>query len=423
MPIIPLRYRRPSILLIGSIHIDTVAERDDTDVVDVRGPVIQSIGGSAYNIAANLGRMRARFHGPVYLFAFLPKTSALTSIIRGKLRALTISRQFITFRDYFDSTRITIGGFVGLRSSTSKDMIKAATQTAIQEITPFSVKKYHRKFKRALARVRCVVTDTNINEPTMEKVVALSHQKGKPLFVAIVSEDKASILSDIYNQTPPPSKPIHAVSGRIKELCKILGAHPQADAADIAHLYDTINAGHTTIDRPSPAQICSWARARHVIVTPNRKSDCCFVFSAAGTSLHFNPISGGLPKDGNYTGLGDAILAGLVHVFMRQPLARQTADHLFDLVHPETISSIIETVRDFTCDVVRVQGATPYSVISFSEEDVPLSSRLMRYGNKVIGFIRDNWQVLTIFAGLVLAWLGFDSLNSLLSWVRSYIAD
>ena len=78
------------VLTIGSVHLDTIAlSRSDDPAEDVThiGSITHSVGGSAYNIAANLtahhGRQGAVSEAAVY--SILPQHSVLTEIIKYKV--------------------------------------------------------------------------------------------------------------------------------------------------------------------------------------------------------------------------------------------------------------------------------------------------------------------------------------------------
>jgi hypothetical protein len=405
-------WQGPSILVVGSVHIDTVAERDETEIIDVPGTVVQSIGGGAYNVAVNLGRHRRATDGPVYLLAFVPKRSALTAVIRAKLRTLGVSSSYITFKDKYEGETVSLGGFVGVRSEKSKDMIRAATQTTIEGLSPFAKDKPANRYRKVIKRSSCVAADTNVNTTTIQRMLSISDDLGKPLFIGIVSEGKATRHSDLYTQEPPPKGPVYLVSGRPKEICKILETCPQAGQAAVAQFRSALERGETKFDMIHPNQICEWARARHVVITPHRGRECCFIFSSGGTSFHFNPISEGPPKDGNFTGLGDAIFAGLIRYYACLPGDLQDMGKPWDLSKAATQKTIVDTVNDFTCDVIRVKGATPHSVISFTEEDIPMRSRVLRLVNRTIKFAQDWSTIITLIMGALLAWLGISIAGS-----------
>lgn len=403
-----LPWQGPSVLVVGSVHIDTVAERDETDVIDVPGTVVQSIGGGAYNVAVNLGRHRRWRDGPVFLLSFVPRKSALTETIRGKLRSLGVSSAYVTFCDLYEDKPVSLGGFVGVRSATTKDMLRAATQTAIEGLSPLARDSEARRYRKAIKGSSCVAADTNVNTTTIQKLLSLSDEIGKPLFVGVVSEGKATRHCDLYAQEPPPKRPVYLVSGRPKEICKIIEKCPRADAATVTEFRSALTRGESRFDMLDAKQICDWANARHVVMTPRRGRECCSVFSSGGTSFQFNPISEDPPPEGNFTGLGDAILAGLIRYFSCLPRKSRGLDRAWDLSDAATRSAIAASVTDFTCDVIRVKGATPQSVISFTEQDIPMRSRFFRWLNRLVKFVQDWSPILTLIAGALLTMLGIS---------------
>jgi sugar/nucleoside kinase (ribokinase family) len=73
------------VLTIGSVHLDTIALSSSPtthdDVTHV-GSITHSVGGSAYNIAANLASHHAKAVREVAIYSILPRHSVLTEIIK-----------------------------------------------------------------------------------------------------------------------------------------------------------------------------------------------------------------------------------------------------------------------------------------------------------------------------------------------------
>ena len=99
-----------------------------TRTPDRRHP--HSVGGSAYNLAANLaghhGRQKAVDEVAVY--SILPQHSVLTEIIKFKIDAAGINSKFVRLYRDFNGRHVRGGGYVGILDD--KQLIRQAVVDA-----------------------------------------------------------------------------------------------------------------------------------------------------------------------------------------------------------------------------------------------------------------------------------------------------
>jgi hypothetical protein len=101
------------VLTIGSVHLDTIALSNSAGQSSVGeteiGSIIHSVGGSAFNIAANLALHR-RDTGKisaVAIYSILPQHSVLTEIITYKINASGASSRFLSLYGEFQPASST----------------------------------------------------------------------------------------------------------------------------------------------------------------------------------------------------------------------------------------------------------------------------------------------------------------------------
>jgi sugar/nucleoside kinase (ribokinase family) len=130
-----------NVLTVGSVHLDTIAlsqniEEGQTEV----GSITHSVGGSAYNIAANLAMHREGNDSvaSVAVYSILPQHSFLTEIIKYKSNTAGVNSKFLRLYKEFHHRRVRGGGYVGVLDETNRLTRAAVVDAAMHEADIFA---------------------------------------------------------------------------------------------------------------------------------------------------------------------------------------------------------------------------------------------------------------------------------------------
>ena len=125
-------------LTIGSVHLDTIALSNSPTTGDVThvGSITHSVGGSAYNIAANLASHHGKAIRQTAIYSILPQHSVLTEIIKYKIDAAGVSSKYIRLYKDFIGRHVRGGGYVGVLDH-SRLMRHAVVDAAMYEASIF----------------------------------------------------------------------------------------------------------------------------------------------------------------------------------------------------------------------------------------------------------------------------------------------
>lgn len=182
--------KKPSdgyILVVGAAHPDIFADykRSQTDYVDKVGDIQYSIGGTAYNIAINLGQN----YTDVALYTYIKENSIFADLITQRLERNGVKTEFVQYSDHIPES-----GFVGIRES--GDLVSAVTASSITKVT-FD----KQALETAIEGAVLVVLDCNLTEEQIELTVETANKHDKKTLVSGVSESKSlrakNIRSDI----------------------------------------------------------------------------------------------------------------------------------------------------------------------------------------------------------------------------------
>lgn len=261
---------------MGAAHIDVMADYESRNAhrVDKVGSVRYSIGGTAYNIAINLGQ----YGVPVKLATVLKQTSFSSVWIREGLESSGVGQAFVE-----QSDKVAESGFVATRRDGK--MESAVTSSAVS----------HHTFRKdrvdlAIAGARLVVLDCNLAQDQLALLVEAAQSAGSPLVVAAVSDSRVKSLTKLT-----PTAPLDLVS--MNEL--------EAKAIGI----DVAGGG----DREWAALACDKVHASIVVVTRGAKG--WLVLRATGQQEVFQAPE--VEKIESPTGAGDALVAALVASWYR----------------------------------------------------------------------------------------------------------
>ena len=279
------------VLVVGAAHIDVMADYEAAAAqrVDKAGLVRYSVGGTAYNIAVDLGQVGI----PTMLMTVLKQPSFSSVWIRERLEAANVGTQFVELSEH-----VAESGFVALRRAGV--MESAVTHSAVEHHT------FRRdRLEKAIAAARIVVLECNLAPEQITLVAQLAQRAGRPVVVAAVSDTKVRRIGQTLSDVP-------------FDLVSMNALEAQAIGIDI----ETLVAG------PAATALCAKMRARQVVVTCSEHGHRRVDASGKIESFAAPDIDGVVSP----TGAGDALLAGIVAHAFRHGLdvsaAKSTADLL-----------------------------------------------------------------------------------------------
>jgi len=191
-------------LVVGAVLLDVVGKPGDNqkNSSDKIGNVGLSVGGVAFNIAANLKHMGVK----VNLITSLRKSSPISKIIKNYLMDNGIGTGFIIEKeDIQESVYMAIGP--------SADDYPRLTSSSIQWVVLFD----DSKIKRAVRDSDMVIADTNLSHRQISTLKQICCDLGKPFCVVVASDAKATRVMEADS----PAFKYKIVSMNIDEARKI----------------------------------------------------------------------------------------------------------------------------------------------------------------------------------------------------------
>lgn len=171
------------VLVVGATHPDIFADyrTSQADRIDKIGELTYSIGGTAYNVAVNLGQN----HVDVALFTYVKRDSLFTDLILERLERNGVRTNFVQYDRYMPES-----GFVAIRED--GDLISAVTASGITEVV------FDREaLERAVEGASIVVADCNLTGSQLDLVVDLADRFDTRTFVCGVSESKSARVREV----------------------------------------------------------------------------------------------------------------------------------------------------------------------------------------------------------------------------------
>lgn len=384
--------RKPRILVIGAAHLDTHVSRDmDSNDLFARGShLVHSIGGSAYNIAVNLG-LNEEFDKHVVLYTVLPSEATLTQNIMEGARNANVSTEHIRRLPRFNGKPLEIGGFVALCHSDNK-IRKAAADPAFNELDIFGDHLEGALLKREVRKARLVVADANLQSPNIAIVAGLCRAHGIPFFISLVSENTAAQVG----KTLPFASTL--ISGREAEIdCLIQGATTSGSlaAAETAALAGLKNSlGSASVPPATIASALDALRTKNLLCVFPHWYRLLSVKGGQGELQDFvQPVT--KSQEGSAIGQREGVVAALVDVCINDAGEDRV------LARPELQPQIAEKIDTYVRPVLNSVGATPGSVISFKEVATP--GILARMSRAIFAFGEKARAVVAIFT--IFAWI------------------
>lgn len=262
-----------SILVIGAAHLDIVGEYSSaiSHVVDKPGEIFYSVGGTAYNIAANLAQNNAS----VEFVSLLRQESLITPLIMSRLDSYGITKSVVIREAIGES------GFIAQRQDGK--LISAVTSSSMDHLVMSDI-----DMNNKVSSSEFVICDCNLSSAYLNRIAQLCFKFSKRFCLSAVSEAKVK---------------------RVKELDRDDGSEPPLyllcmNQRELASL--ELNVG-VNPSRADVIEFCASIGAEHVIVTDGK--DGHRVFSRSGLFQQF--AAPDVTQIVSHTGAGDALFSAV----------------------------------------------------------------------------------------------------------------
>src|SRR5262245_48675956 len=263
-------FGKRNILSIGSVHLDTIAIRPfgaRSDSVLEAGTIVHAIGGSAYNLAANLARHDHGSKLRVAIYTILPQYSMMTQIFDYKISHSQIDDRFVTRSLQINGEVVRGGGYVTIIDRDDSVTKLAVIDAAMHHTDIFQPRQFPQAAK-ALGWADAILIDSDLRVQAVDHIEEHAFREGKPLFVSLGSRSaaKTSWLINLIDRGAT------AVAGHRHCVVDILRDLAPGTVEGLTRFLDTREA--TAVDALT---ICQTFHAKHVLCACGARtvSACC----------------------------------------------------------------------------------------------------------------------------------------------------
>lgn len=176
------------VFVIGEVLLDMIGEFNPAQekMANKTGTITLSVGGAAFNIAANLASRNIR----TSLFSCLKRNAPTTYLIKSALKNSGISyRHVMEVRENTASEQAYVALF------SDQKFISGVTSSIIESVDILSNKTLANGIKTA----SIIIADTNLTTAQIQGIAKLCKQYQKPLAISIVSDAKATRITRTHN--------------------------------------------------------------------------------------------------------------------------------------------------------------------------------------------------------------------------------
>jgi hypothetical protein len=356
--------RRIDVLVVGSAHIETTGEVDNSrDLAlgsDHEGRIIYSVGGGGYNVAVSLAA--AGKNGRVALDTLLPKESRLAELVMSKLVANGVSLDYVRRlsnreRGNREFLQAAMGGRVELRAKETR--LYSVSRTLVDTPDYWT----RNRDRIAVQRAKALVVDTYLFEAAAQDTVKRAIDKRTPLFILATTDSTgrrfARGIAD-RSKSEGAVLCIAGVSDVIDAMTLEIDSDDERHADRIRLLYNRSN----TIEPATTKAICQLLQTRYLGFIHDKRATI-----VAWTGEHFQVDMRDI-ADVNQKGAGDALMAAIVDVFLSnggKTVGTVGAQEILNLRSPNVTGALRTEIRHHVGRAFSSEGATRRSVISFEE--------------------------------------------------------
>lgn len=409
--------KRKDILCVGSIHLDIIGTptgaNSGDDIVDYRGDIDFSVGGSAYNIASNIVRIYSErwwFERPkVVLFSLLKKSSLISEVILAIVRRSKIRTNHVARFDFLPGDEsassaygvpLTDSGFSAQMDPESRAVSTAVSSVALEHLNlddsrlklgfPLFRRSIWKALEARVGRSDIVVLDCNLSGTDISKVVACAFAHKKFVVIRTVSDSKADHLSDL-DLAGHNGSSVVVSSDKEYERLKLLCTKNSEQLATC-----------------EPHDVCKKLGITGLAIHSQKHGVQLFLADGSVDSMSIGSPIG----KGSWTGVGDSVAAAIADLIISGNWKQNDpATWRFD------DGKVKEKVTDYVKPILREKRPTIANGLTWKPRPIwrrETLNRVVNTGGTVSFLMREfsslvRWSVLLLLVGIVAVVFGFPA--------------